>query len=515
MREARSTRVFTQAAAILEINLKLEQMGATVEALEDLNSKILPNMFSPVSSSYMPHALEEVLSCVLHLCHSNNAEFQILFRRFLGHWTSLAASFSINSFLEIIRSLTETQVKRESNGALLLFISKIMKIMDDKDATEMAVLCSDLMKYCPMEYIRDSDEILWNRMKDALAIPEIEDVLSELAELTLAPKAAILCQRDPNALIPKVFSRVSLKYISVFLAHFPVECTFDSLELSVRVSEGISMDDGEEFSNALKVLPLLTERLAAQNNEEQLTSLKPIWKGIIKKIPKCPENVQYFLIHCLMVAEKDHLIELDQIVQFLNFSRDQSPLIQYGLLAVIFNGLSNETIRKEMFQFMKIIATDRDKELFLYLISEITKHYSELMEIDPKETQSVIHKIMVPASRDPEVMAEIFRMQIACKLLNQSAIQSLSEEFMVNNPTEDIVNMIVQNNVRIPFDKLDWFDNTRLSFRVVNGRVDPYFVLELLNYHLIEPQNIFEPLCCLVEAKEQIGPLIFATLFST
>ena len=517
MSEAKLSRTLTQAAAVLEMNLKVGTIEETIEALKELEAKLKPNMLSPVSSNFTPTAFQDLIGCILHLCHSDNPEFQTLFRRFLSHWLMLCASFSVRNFTTMVQNLTETPEQREGNGALLFFISNALKQMDGESTKALVKTCAELVKFCPIDYIIDSSNLLWIRMSDFLSTDDIEAVLNELEDVALAPKAALLCRKESQVLVPKLFSRVTLRYISVFLANFPVDCEFDSLDLSARVAEGINLDDNDELTNALKVLPLLIERASALKHEEELTSLRPIWKGIIKKIPKCPEGTQYLLIHCLLVAEKEHLLDLDEILQFLEFSGDQPPLVQHGLLLVIFSGLSNETIQKEMFNFMKVVATDRDKELFLVLISGVIKHYSELKAINEAETQSVIHKILVPPSKDPEIKTEAFRLQLQCGLFTKDEMQKACEEFIFNNPAETVIELVRQQNIRIPVSKLDWFNSsmTHLNFRIVDSHVDPYLVLELLENHLIEPENIDSALSCLLQKKEQVGPLVFASLFST
>jgi hypothetical protein len=175
-------REIAEDLLLLKTNVHMNLISEAICVLSVIESKVSSQSFSPTAEQFDLNFLGSVLSECLILTHSPNTEFSTNFRAFLDRLIFLAAGYSLPRFAALVSALTTTAEQQQTHSALLYYISMLFDEFSKSDADRLLLLSVELIRDCPISYLCDVNPSFLGRLRDALTVEEISDVIRDLTD---------------------------------------------------------------------------------------------------------------------------------------------------------------------------------------------------------------------------------------------------------------------------------------------------------------------------------------------
>ena len=506
-----------QLSTLLEANSVIGKDAEALENLTQLEDSMKTDLVIPFSPHFSPQTIEVIFSKIFSLAPLQTPIFQDELHRFLNHIVSLMMSFCPSTLLMILTNISQTEDQIQQNGVIAVWISKLINILQLNDPFSIQ-LCTSLIPYCPENYLVDISDDFWVLLREKLTEEELADLVQKILHPKIAKQIVILCMKYPEKIIQAIIEKGSLKFISAFLKYLPNDIVFDTIILNARIGDAINLDNFEELMYSFQVLPYLISRLSESRDSQELTALKPIWKGIIKKL-KNEDSYRSFFIDTLMHGASQGLIELDEILSFIDFENEKSPIVNCAYIRLIFTHLQNETIIEKMFPFFRRILTERIDEPYSLLIKSADKYFDDLKDINEDEFHSVIRMFFCPLSRNSNILILLIQFLVNHgDMIGQINTKKFIDHILSSSMSDEMlpyfIKLLKYTKTQISLNQLNWFgNNSHINFTLFPN-IDAQFVFELLSSHLVNINHISDALSIILNSRNsQILDLCVRTAF--
>jgi hypothetical protein len=477
-----------------------ESLEKSSAELSSIASSLCVAYFDSTSPRFRRGMLPLILKQVLPLTSHQKVNLRIHAESFLTRQYALIFAFCPRSLLSAYSALDTTQLQPAAQASIFIFWTNCLRCVAPRSRAEEVGTCLSILLSSDLQLLSKVTVEIWTLLRDSLTERLLKTLIEDiLVRSSLAVPTAILCGRDPQALLPIVFRTYSLQFIKEFLPSWPTSSRLEPRWVSGRILEAIGGTNSSEISTALEIVYLWLSR----SNRPPLDAEE--WTSIFRAIealwtrPTTNFSHRAKTLEVLGAAASCKGLKVEELHRFLFFEGDTPSVIVIALVklaAVFIKG--TRTIPHGLLDFLTRSALERDPTLYLATINCLEACFHEMHEIAPERTERVLDLCLNPLPRDCVEQVAILRMFIAfdwtrfsVSRLRTNMIDIILKFIYDPKPSiiPEIIRLFATVNCVLPYTQLDWFEHASAYLQLL-PQVSPFFIIELLDGNLLTPSSI-------------------------
>lgn len=467
--------------------------------LLELQGSLVVSYFNPVSSKYREDILPLLLKRVLPLTSHTNLQLRVQTSTFIAWLSSVVAAICPQTLFGAYAALDANNIAGLEPASLASvftsWASSLRSCAPIERAEQIEKCYSLLLKSQPELLTRVAPE-MWSLVRDGLSVRGVKEIVQKLMGSPLADPIVILCEKEPDMLFEVVVKEAPLQLLKEFIPKWGKihEIRFDVF--GNRLVEYLQSSDSGAISSTLEIVVLIMTTMGKAPCGDDCEIWSRVFGAIETVWGSGTLSQQAKIIGVLMAAYDLGIIELDALRRFLVFDLERPviisvPVIRVGAVFVAKTG----RIPRGMLDFLIYVARDRDPLLYLACLNCLEMCFHEMYVAAPMKTKVLLDLCLHPLPTYFVEKVAVLNMLIAFdwNVFPSSELPTSIVDIIfgfLREPHASIMSPIVKlmhaTGTILPLHKLDWMESASSYVRLLH-ELDPLFVVELLDNHLITP----------------------------
>ncbi|OHT00181.1 hypothetical protein TRFO_33211 [Tritrichomonas foetus] len=317
-----------------------------------------------------------------------------------------------------------------------------------------------------------------------------------------------LFKKNPQEIVPILALSSPFDFFYDFLKK--TNCNFDILPLLAKIGDTIMFNEAQDIKYVLKTLILLIDML----DESSHDAIWPVIRNLTQRMNKDENNeMKTYIFEALAKAETKKLVKYENIKVFYDLS---NPEYQRSILRSFIFHIDEDDAKSHIYDILFEITAKRATKPFAELLRVMVEYSDILRSIDENKYKQVYERIFNPIPKTEKLQLLIIRLLSFTsdreKLMKY--VYSLTSGQHTKEYNLELKQLITNFHVTIDFQKLDWFnDYCQLNLYLFDN-IKTDFILELLSYNLVLPENLSYVIDVLCQNPTIAGPLGFTSVFT-